>query len=172
MCNSVSCLWDVYSPIDPGKEEHYWRNYLRQDKNFRIPLAREDHRNKHDNIMSVQQKRLTRNHDFYGSLQQGSLFFFSPKIGFLKPNIWDLSFSKNVDVVFIEKSDFFLKSPCFLQKPLVFEKICILIIQNVCFQPFAGFLDQQEAKSLEMRTILTKPNQGSLKFICDSYSTS
>ena len=25
----VSCLWDVYYPIDPGKEEHYWRNYLR-----------------------------------------------------------------------------------------------------------------------------------------------
>ena len=31
--------------------------------------------------------------------------------------------------------------------------------------------DQYEAKSFEMRAILTRPNQGSLKFICDSYST-
>ena len=41
---------------------------------------------------------------------QGSLFF--PKIGFfLKPNNLDLSFGyRNANVVFIEKSDFFLKS--------------------------------------------------------------
>ena len=52
--------------------------------------------------------------------------YFSQKSFFLKPNIRDLN--EHVNAVFIEKSEFFLKSPCSLQKPLVFVKICILII--------------------------------------------
>ena len=51
-------------------------------------------------------------------------------------------FFKNVIIVFIEKSNFFLKSPHLLHKPLGLGKICILLIKNVCFQPFARFLDQ------------------------------
>ena len=61
-----------------------------------------------------------------GPLCQGSLFFPQKSGFFLKPNIWDLSFSKDVNVVFIEKGDFFLKSSRLSQKPLVFGKICIL----------------------------------------------
>ena len=48
------------------------------------------------------------------TLSQGrGLYFFLPKIEFfLKPNIRDLSFSRNENVVFIEKREvFFLKDP-------------------------------------------------------------
>ena len=63
-----------------------------------------------------------------GSVDQGSLFF--PKnCFFLKPNIRDLSFfSKNANVAFIEKSEFFSLKKRLLQKPLVLGEICIFII--------------------------------------------
>ena len=99
---------------------------------------------------------------------------FSTKIGFFSKTqyLGFEFFSKNVNVFFYWKECFFfLKSPRLLQKPLVFGNICILLIPNVCFQPFARLLDQLEAKSLDMRTILTKPNQGSLKFICKSFAS-
>ena len=41
---------------------------------------------------------------------QGSLFFSSKNLFFSKPNVQDLSFSKNANVVFIEKSEYFLKT--------------------------------------------------------------
>ena len=56
------------------------------------------------------------------------LYFFK-KIVFFKTQYSGFEFfSKNANVVFIEKSVCFLRSPRLLQKNLVFGKICILII--------------------------------------------
>ena len=91
----------------------------------------------------------------FQNLNQGWSLFL-PKIVFFSKTQYS-GFLKGCKCSFYWKEwVFFLKSPRLLQKPLVFGKICILIIQNVCFQPFARFLDQWEAKSLEMCAILIK----------------
>ena len=55
---------------------------------------------------------------------QGSLFFPKIVFFFLKPNVWDLGFSKNAYVVFIKKSEFFFlkKKTWFLTKTFTFRE--------------------------------------------------
>ena len=49
-----------------------------------------------------------------------------------------LVFSKNANVVFIEKSEFFSKKPLFVTKTFSFREN--LHFNNVCFQPFARYV--------------------------------
>ena len=72
-------------------------------------------------------------------------------------------FSKIANKVFIEKSKFFSKKPPFVTKTFSFwENLRFSNLRRV-FPAFCTICtyDQWEAKSLEMRAILTRPNRGS-----------
>ena len=82
-------------------------------------------------------------------------------------------FSKNANVVFIEKSEFFFsKKPLFLTKAFSFQENLNFDNLKRVFPAFCTIcMTNRRPKAWKMRAILTRPNLGSLKFICDSYST-
>ena len=82
---------------------------------------------------------------------------------FLKPNAQDLCFFLRLQIKFLlKKVSFFSKKPLFVTKTFSFwENLRFSNLRRV-FPAFCTICtyDKWEAKSLEMRAILTRPNRG------------
>ena len=71
----------------------------------------------------------------------------------------------------LQRVSFFSKKPSFVTNSFIFREILHFNYLKRAFPAFCKFFGPIGGQQQEMRAILTKPNQGSLKFICDSYST-